>query len=143
MDVKRGKIHLASTINGEETQYEYSGEYNVISGNHCVAYTDYTGNALTRVGIEAAPTTMLIHRTGGVTADMLFDPDHETAVNYNVLTLKTLLRLKTHRLIVEAKGSVVRICVEYSLDDGSGEIVTQASQTIIVNIMEDHNEKSV
>ena len=44
--VKKASIHLRSLIDGEETHYDYIGEYRLKDGSHCISYNDYMGNAI-------------------------------------------------------------------------------------------------
>ena len=83
MPVRNVSIHLRSVIDGDEAHYDYQGEYRRKTGSHNIVYTDYTGNEITKVAIEAAENAMLLHRVGGITADMLFDPLAETVVKYD------------------------------------------------------------
>ena len=85
---KYAAIELRSVIDGDEAHYSYEGEYMLKAGNHCVVYTDYAGNTITKVAIEASNTMMLVHRVGGITADMLFDQATETVVKYDALSLR-------------------------------------------------------
>ena len=89
MEIRKVSIHLRSVIDGDETSCDYIGEYRQIDGGHLIAYTDYTGNAITKVGIEARDNAMLLHRVGSITADMLFEPGTGTVVNYEALSLKS------------------------------------------------------
>ena len=94
--IEKVSIRLKSEIDGNTTEYRYSGEYQWKDGGHCIAYIDYMGNALTKVGVEANEKMMLLHRVGYVTSDMLFDPEAETIVKYDASSLKSGFVLKTH-----------------------------------------------
>ena len=88
METRKVSIHLRSVINGDEANYNYQGEYRQKNGIHNIAYTDYAGNEITKVAIEATETAMLLHRVGGITADMMFDPTSETVMKYDALSLR-------------------------------------------------------
>ena len=64
--IEKVSIRLKSEIDGNTTEYRYSGEYQWKDGGHCIAYIDYMGNALTKVGVEANEKMMLvfIEKTG-------------------------------------------------------------------------------
>ena len=96
MEIRKVSIRLRSVIDGDETHCEYIGEYRQMEGSHLIAYTDYTGNAVTKVGIEARDNAMLLHRVGSITADMLFEPGAETVVNYEALSLRSRFSLHTY-----------------------------------------------
>ncbi len=44
-----------------------------------VAYTDHSGNTVTKTGIEASPDAMLLHRIGVFEGDMLFEKGSVTS----------------------------------------------------------------
>lgn len=139
MKTRKVSVHLRSVIDGEETNYAYQGEYRQKNDAHCIVYTDYAGNALTKVAIEATESAMLLHRAGGITADMLFDPLTETVVNYNALSLRRgfLLHTDAYRLTPQENG--IRIDSEYRLSDGSGEPEIRGTQEITIFILEETN----
>ncbi len=60
MDIRKASIHLKSVIDGEESHRNYDGEYRFKDNSHRIVYTDYTGNAVTKVGIEATDRAMLL-----------------------------------------------------------------------------------
>lgn len=120
MKSKYAAIELRSVIAGDEAHYSYEGEYMLKAGNHCVVYTDYAGNTITKVAIEASNTMMLLHRVGGITADMLFDQATETVVKYDALSLRHGFLLRTDAYRVTSEENQLCIYAEYSLNDGSG-----------------------
>ncbi len=82
---------------------------------------------------------MLLHRVGGITADMLFDPVTETVVKYDALSLRHgfLLRTDVYRLFTE--GNLIRIYVHYSLNDGSDQPEIKGIQEMTIKVMENNN----
>ena len=139
METRKASIRLRSVIDGEGTDYAYQGEYRQKGGVHCIVYTDYAGNALTKVAVEATESAMLLHRVGGVTSDMLFDPLTETVVKYDALSFRRgfLLHTDAYRLTPQKNG--VRIDLKYRLSDGSGQPEIRGTQEIMVLILEDAN----
>ena len=137
MENKQASIHLRSVVDGVETHYDYIGEYRLKDGSHCIAYSDYMGNAITKVGIEARENAMLLHRVGYITADMLFDPGMETVVNYDALSLKSGFILHTQDYHVFRENGRLVIYTEYSLQDGSGEPAIRGTQEITITFLED------
>ena len=59
-EVKNVLIKINITINGEAFYNEYQGEYTFKNGSHTIAYDSYSGTDLTRNGIQAAETSMLL-----------------------------------------------------------------------------------
>lgn len=142
--IEKVSIRLKSEIDGNTTEYRYSGEYQWKDGGHCIAYIDYMGNALTKVGVEANEKMMLLHRVGYVTSDMLFDPDVETIVKYDASSLKSGFVLKTHGYKITEDETKLTICVAYSLIDGSSEPEIVGRQEIIISVMEvQDNEEDI
>ena len=71
---KKATVRLTSRIDGDENTNLYPGEYAFRDGTHLITYTDYAGNGITRNGIQANDSAMLLHRVGEFEGDMLFDP---------------------------------------------------------------------
>lgn len=128
---------MRSVIDREETHYDYIGEYRLKDGSHCIAYTDYMGNAITKVGIEARENAMLLHRVGSITADMLFDPSTDTIVNYDALSLRNGFVLRTDEYHMVQGNGTLMIYMEYALNDGSGEPAIKGIQEITITFLED------
>lgn len=142
--IEKVSIRLKSEIDGNTTEYCYSGECQFTDGSHCIAYIDYMGNALTKVGVEANEKMMLLHRVGYVTSDMLFDPEAETIVKYDASSLKSGFVLKTHGYNITEEETKLTICVAYSLIDGSSDPEIAGKQEIIISFMEDQdNEEDI
>ena len=130
-------IRLRSVIDGDEALYEYEGEYLRKGNSHNIVYTDYTGNEITKVAIEATETAMLLHRVGGITADMLFDPSADTVVRYDALSLRHGFLLRTDVYRVTPLRNGVCIDSEYSLNDGTGQPEIKGIQEMTIIIVED------
>ena len=139
----KASIHLRSVIDGDEAHFEYPGEYRKRAGNHCAVYTDYAGNTVTKVSIEASDTRMLLHRVGGITADMLFDPATETIVTYDALSLRHGFLLRTDALRVLEEENQICILVEYSLNDGSDQPGIVGIQEITIKRTEDEDHEKL
>ena len=82
-EVRNVHICIRSVVEGVENLWETTGEYKWDCRQHMLAYTDYTGNAITKNGIFADHEKMLLHRVGAITCDMLFDPLTATMVDYS------------------------------------------------------------
>lgn len=144
METRKVSIHLWSVIDGDEAHYDYQGEYRRKGGSHNIVYTDYAGNEITKVAIEATETAMLLHRVGGITADMMFDPIYETVVKYDALSLRHGFLLRTNAYRMTSLKNGVSIYSEYSLNDGSGQPEINGIQEMTITIMEDaDHEESV
>lgn len=139
MKVKKAAIKIKSTINGDKIFNEYSGEYAYENGVHNIAYSDYTGTDLTKNGIQAIDTAMLLHRAGAFEGDMFFDTNSDTVVKYNALMVRSgfLLHTESYSLI-ENDGEII-IKVSYTLHDGSGQDEIKVTQEITVK-WEDNDE---
>ena len=137
METRKVSIHLRSVIDGDEAHYDYQGEYRRKGGSHNIAYTDYAGNEITKVAIEATETAMLLHRVGGITADMIFDPTTETVVKYDALSLRHGFLLRTDAYRVTPLENGVSIYSEYRLSDGSGQPEINGIQEMTITMMED------
>ncbi len=137
MDIRKASIHLKSVIDGEESHRNYDGEYRFKDNSHRIVYTDYTGNAVTKVGIEATDRAMLLHRAGNITADMLFDPAAETSVNYDAFSLGSGFLLKTHSYEISCDADCVTIDIEYSLNGGQDEPGIRGRQEITIRLLEE------
>lgn len=134
MEVKKVSIHLRSVIDGEESHNDYRGEYCFKEGSHRIIYTDYTGNDVTKTGIEATDQKMLLHRSGPIQGDMLFDPDVETKVAYEAFSLVNDFSLKTHIYRLTEMENHIRIYTAYSLSDRSGGHAIRGVQEMTVSI---------
>ena len=96
--VRNVAIRIKSIVEGVDSQWETTGEYKWDGRQHMLAYTDYTGNAITKNGIFADQEKMLLHRVGAITCDMLFDTLTATMVDYKAYMVgaKFLLHTETY-----------------------------------------------
>lgn len=139
MNVEKAVIKIKSTINGDVIFNEYSGEYAYENGVHNIAYSDYTGTDLTKNGIQATDTAMLLHRAGAFEGDMFFDLNSDTVVNYNALMVRSGFLLHTESYSLTEKDGEIIIKVSYTLHDGSGQDEIKGTQEITVK-WEDSDE---
>ena len=133
IDSKRVTVTLTSRIDRDENVNTYPGEYAFRDDTHLIAYTDYTGNGITRNGIQANDSAMLLHRVGEFEGDMLFDPMMDTVVKYTAGGLvQAGFILHTEEYSVEAHKGLVELHIRYVLFDGSGEEAIHGEQRISV-----------
>ena len=127
-------VTLTSRVDGDENVKIYPGEYAFRDNTHLITYTDYAGNGITRNGIQANDSAMLLHRVGEFEGDMLFDPKMDTVVKYTAGGLvQAGFILHTGEYSVETHNDRVEIHIRYVLFDGSGEDAIQGEQRIKVN----------
>ena len=88
MERKPVTVRIESCVDGNRSVRTFDGEYASRYGAHLVVYTDYTGNTITRNGIEAREDKLLLHRTGAMEGDMLFDPQEATVFRYSAFPVK-------------------------------------------------------
>ena len=138
------RLTLLSTLDGESTRSEYIGEYKQSDGKHTIVYTDYSGNTITKVGIEATENAMLIHRVGGYEGDMLFTTEANTKLNYVSFSLNHEFRLHTTGYELDVQSERLMIYVRYVLADDLKEPGITCSQKIIITKKEEaKNEESI
>ena len=119
MEIRKVIIELKSVTDGESAVYRYKGNYALRSGKHCVVYSDDSGESKTRVLLEASENGMFLHRTGGITSDMIFDPSRMTAVSYEAMSLRHDFLLITDAYTLMAETDRIRICTSYRLRIGA------------------------
>ena len=130
---KKATVRLTSRIDGDENINLYPGEYAFRDGTHLITYTDYAGNGITRNGIQANDSAMLLHRVGEFEGDMLFDPGMDTVMKYTAGGLvQTGFILHTEEYSADALRDMVAIHIRYVLFDGSGEEAIHGEQWIKV-----------
>ena len=119
-------------MEGVENLWETTGEYKWDGRQHMLAYTDYTGNAITKNGFFADHEKMLLHRVGAITCDMLFDPLTATMVDYKAYMVGAKFLLHTETYSMEENEVGLNIRVQYTLDDGGGHTPIVGEQEITV-----------
>ena len=131
---KKAAISLISWVNGDVTVKDYAGEYAFKGDTHLIAYTDYTGNSVTKNGIQANDSAMLLHRVGEFEGDMLFDPNMDTVVKYTASGLiQTKFILHTEEYSIETHADRVEIHLRYMLFDENKEDAIHGEQQIRVS----------
>ncbi|MBR1811712.1 MAG: DUF1934 domain-containing protein [Clostridia bacterium] len=130
--IKKATIKMRSIVDGVSMQSVYRGEYAMNGASHNIVYTDYTGNTVTKNGIEANAAAMLLHRAGGFEYDMYFDPGSDTVTKYDAFAVKGAFILHTYEYRVKDMENGLRVFVKYGLNDGSGEEEIRCEQTITV-----------
>lgn len=128
--VQNVDIRIRSVVEGVENQWETTGEYKWDGRQHMLAYTDYTGNAITKNGIFADQEKMLLHRVGAITCDMLFDTLTATMVDYKAYMVGAKFLLHTETYAIEENENGLTIRVQYTLDDSSGNTPIVGEQEI-------------
>lgn len=136
-NVKQAVIRINSVINGDEMSNEYIGEYAFENSVHNIAYSDYTGTDLTKNGIQATDSAMLLHRAGAFEGDMFFDTNSDTVVKYNALMVRSGFLLHTDSYSLSESDREIIIKVAYTLNDGSGQDEIRGEQEITVNFSEE------
>ena len=136
MEPRKIRIHLRSVIDGDEAQYEYEGEYLRKHGSHNLVYTDYTGNEVTKVALEATDLALLLHRVGFITADMLFDTETDTVVRYEAASLRSGFLLHTDDYRLKEEDGRIRIDLAYVLHDSSGGPEIRSLLTFDITFLE-------
>ncbi len=127
-------ITIKSRMNGEETIFETTGEYAFDGQRHLAAYTDYTGNLITKNGLYIEPDKLLLHRVGGITADMLFDKQTDTVARYQAFMVNTSFVIHTSEYSVEETEYGLAIHIDYSLSDGTDTDVIKGIQDIEIKM---------
>ena len=127
-------IRIHSVIDGSGTDREYPGEYAFKNNTHLIVYTDYTGNDITRCGLQADGSGMLLHRTGAFAGDMFFSPDTPAFVDYAADALGAKLIIHTQRYELSASAGRLSIELAYSLSGPDGHDRTEVAQRIEVLI---------
>ena len=120
------KIYNTKVMTSDNLEYKWDGR------QHMLAYTDYTGNAITKNGIFADHEKMLLHRVGAITCDMLFDPLTATMVDYKAYMVGAKFLLHTETYSMEENERGLNIRVQYTLDDGGGHTPIVGEQEITV-----------
>ena len=66
IESRKVTVTLTSRVDGDENVNLYPGEYAFRDDTHLITYTDHAGNGITRNGIQANDSAMLLHRVGGI-----------------------------------------------------------------------------
>ena len=125
-------VKIESVVNGEKSSWQTTGEYDFKEDTHLVAYTDYTSNAITKNGLYAGKDSMLLHRVGAITCDMLFDLKSDTLAKYNAFMIENPFIVHTSVYTVHASPDVVEIQLRYELTDSTNAEPIQGSQKILL-----------
>ncbi|WP_125141566.1 DUF1934 family protein [Clostridium transplantifaecale] len=134
-DVKKVSIEIVSVINGEENHWQTTGEYRLDGDTHLLAYTDYASNAITKNGLYAGKESMLLHRTGGITGDMLFDLRNATITKYAVFSVETDFVIQTDDYKVNTTEDGLEIYVRYTLTDKNDARPIYGAQRIFITML--------
>lgn len=133
---RKANIIMKSTVDGEKIYNEYQGEYRYKNGAHNFVYTDYTGNAVTKNAVEATEAQMLLHRTGTINGDMLFDTLSDTVTRYDAFMVTHGFLVHTYEYAVKSEADKICIYLKYGLNDGSAEEEISGEQIIEITLGE-------
>ncbi len=113
-------VRITTVVDGESFVTEARGEYARDAETHYVAYTEFSGNEITRNGLHLTRDKLFLHRTGAVTSDMLFDPKNDTCCRYRTMGLEMsfLLRTTAYDVFFGEKSFVVDL--HYTLIEERG-----------------------
>ena len=126
-------VTIESCIDGTRLSQTLNGEYAFRDGAHLVVCTDYTGNAVTRIGMEIREDKLLLHRTGAMEGDMLFDPQEATVFRYKAFPVEAEFVLLTDEYVLEVTEEGLKIRLRYRLCGGDGcEAMIVGEQVILV-----------
>lgn len=139
-EVRRVRVAVRSLIDSTEIEREYDGEYVCKDNSHNIAYTDYSGNIITKNALQATDTAMLLHRVGGFSGDMFFDLSSDTVVNYGAFMVGCGFALHTYEYKLTESENGLTIAVRYGLNDGKAEEIS-GEQMITVTYMEDNRNE--
>ena len=130
--IKQVAVRISGTVNGEPVGQEYSGEYEYRGCTHNIAYTDYTGNVITKCALQASDTEMLLHRTGGFSGDLWFDTQTDRIVKYDAFSAGKGFMLHTDEYRLTAEQGKVCIFVRYVMYDGSEQDTICGELNIVI-----------
>ncbi len=113
-------VRITTLVDGESFVTQARGEYARDAGTHYVAYTEFSGNEITRNGLYLTREKLFLHRSGNVTSDMLFDPKSDTRCRYRTMGLEMSFLLHTSRydVLFCENRLVVDLC--YTLTEERG-----------------------
>ena len=139
-EVRKVRVAVRSLIDGTEVEREYEGEYLYKDDTHNIAYTDYSGNIITKNAVQATKTAMLLHRVGGFSGDMFFDLNSDTVVNYGAFMVGCGFALHTYEYTLTENENGLTIAVRYGLNDGKAEEIS-GEQTITATYTEENSNE--
>lgn len=128
MDPRPVKIRLKSILQGSVERFEYDGLCRRKGSLYCITYTDRSDSALTRVRIDAGEGGMTLLRHGTIKARMQFELGRETPVKYQADAFSADFLLMTHEYRFIRSDSSLRILLDYTLSETTGEPVTEGRQ---------------
>ena len=141
------KISISSVVDRIYDSRETVGEYAFRDGTHLITYNDYTGNTVTKCGLQITPETMLLHRTGAFAGDMLFDRHLDTLFRYKAYVVEEDFILHTYDYSCKSSEEGLTIHVSYGLRDRHGGEEIRGEQDIQVLFLpwqrEDHEEEMI
>ena len=139
-EVKKVRVAVRSLIDGTEIEREYDGEYLFKDDTHNIAYTDYSGNIITKNALQAMGTAMFLHRVGVFSGDMFFDMNSDTVVNYGAFMVGCGFALHTYEYTLTENENGLTIAVHYGLNDDKAEAIS-GEQTITVTYTEENSNE--
>ncbi len=132
MNNKKAAIEIMSIMDWDVQISSYEGEIGRDGETWMAAYTDWSGNTSTKNGLYIGSYQMLLHRTGGITCDMLFDPAQKTSVSYDTFGLQTEFVLTTQEYRRDITDGKIVVTLKYTLDDQSCGEPISGQQTITI-----------
>ncbi|MEE5994117.1 MAG: DUF1934 family protein [Oscillospiraceae bacterium] len=136
-EIKKCQISIASNVDGTELFRKFEGEYLFKDDTHNIAYTDYSGNVITKNALQANSSAMLLHRVGGFSGDMFFDLNCDTVVNYGAFMVGCGFALHTYEYSLMEHENGLTIRVRYGLNDGKAEEIS-GQQSITIKFAEEN-----
>ena len=132
-DVRAVAIEIFSSIDGCESIIKTTGEYKYVEDEdkHVVVFTDYTGNIITKNGLEICTDKLFLHRTGGFNGDMLFDLNTDTVMKYSAYMVSSDFLIHTNRYEVSKDKNQLMVKVDYLLRDVTGKAEDITARQII------------
>lgn len=129
--VQNVRIRIRSVIDQEEILIETTGEYRLDGDTHLLAYTDYAGNQITKNGLFIGPDSMLLHRVGAFSGDMLFDPKQDTGMDYQAAAVGNRFRIHTSLYAVSRTPAGISVKLVYQLNPQEEEISAEQEIEIL------------
>lgn len=133
--MKKVGIQILSTVDDEVNIFKSVGEYKIDDNTHMVAYTDYTGNTITKNGLYIGAESMLLHRIGGITGDMLFDLNKDTITTYTLSFVSADFIIYTKEYKVSDADNGIEVYLQYVLTDKSNNQSIYGTQRIEIKFL--------